>query len=145
MCTVILKVSDYLCLRLVLFGLANREGSSCSFVLPFVEKSRVALSIGVPPHLRPRANRAIFNLSPPTLTNTSGESYSERSIGWRQETLLLGTNRDKRSRDVFQASPYLIVLIRLVILIMRGKFLVISTNYRIHLGTTASRSRFCIS
>lgn len=96
MCIVILTITDYLCLRLVFFGLANRDGSSCSFVLPFVEKSRVALSIGVPPHFRPRADRVIFNLSPPTLTSCSAESYAERSIGWRGERNKSAKDRDKK-------------------------------------------------
>ena len=63
------------------FDFAKSDGSSCSIVLPFVEKSRSALSLGVPPHLSPSNCSDSFNLSPPTRASSSADPNSLKSTG----------------------------------------------------------------
>ena len=63
----------------VLGFLANREVSSDSRDFPLVLKSLWARPSRVPPHFRPKARRADFNLSRPREAKSSQEENAERS------------------------------------------------------------------
>ena len=62
-------------------ALAKREGSSSDGALPFVEKSLSALSLTVPPHLKPMDCSTCFSRSPPTTSSSAAEPNSSRLTG----------------------------------------------------------------
>ncbi len=58
---------------------AKRVGSIWPSDLSLVEKSRIARSSNVPPHFRPKANRANLRRSSPNEANSSQDEKAERS------------------------------------------------------------------
>ena len=60
-------------------GLAISAGGMSSWLRPLTEKSLSARCCKVPPHLRPRHIRAVFNTSSPTFSRSSAELNSSRS------------------------------------------------------------------